>query len=70
MDESKVYESFPWPIVVLTNLVSLPIYAIGTFVMMHLGWVWAGAYVVYCVFLEIRLLRHRSPRTKLPSSGR
>ena len=58
MDESKVYESFPWPIVVLTNLVSLSIYAIGTFVMMHLGWVWAGVYVAYCVFMEFRLLRH------------
>lgn len=58
MDESKVYESFPWPIVTLTNLVSLSIYATGVLVMMHLGWVWAGIYVMYCLCLEIRIMRH------------
>ena len=58
MDESEVYESFPWPIVILTNLVSLSIYAIGTFVMLQLSWGWAAVYVAYCLWLEIRLLRH------------
>ena len=58
MDESKVYERFPWPIVVLANLVSLAIYVIGALVVSQLGVVWAGVYVAYCVFMEVRLLRH------------
>ena len=58
MDESHVYESFPWPIVILTNLVSLSIYAIGVLVLIQLGLAWAGVYLVYCLCMEFRLLRY------------
>ncbi len=58
MGEPTVYEEFPKRIVLLSNLLSVSIYGIGACLMAGLG-IWAlAAYVVYCGWMEIRLLRH------------
>jgi len=58
MGEPMVYEKFPGRIVLLSNLLAVSIYGIGAFLMAGLG-VWSlAAYVVYCCWIEVRLLRH------------
>jgi hypothetical protein len=41
---------------VLSNLVSLAIYGLGSFIIYQAGWVWMVVYLVYLLILEIRLL--------------
>jgi len=50
------YESFPWWMVVVCNAVGLAIYAIGLYLMMHLGIAWTVLYAAYCVWVEWRVL--------------
>ncbi len=58
MGEPTVYDKFPGRIVLLSNLLAFSIYGIGAWLMAGLG-VWSlAAYIVYCCFMEIRLLRH------------
>jgi len=58
MGEPTIYEKFPAPIVLLSNLLSVSIYGIGAYLMAGLG-VWSlAAYILYCGWIELRLLRH------------
>ena len=57
MKETTCYESYPFWIVVLANVVSLSIIAAGAFVMYKIGWIWLILYILYNVWMEIRLLR-------------
>ncbi|MFC1932233.1 hypothetical protein ACFLXU_01200 [Chloroflexota bacterium] len=57
MKEIKCYENYPLWIVILSNLVSLSIYAMGAFVIYKIGWIWLTVFVIYIAWLEIRLLR-------------
>jgi hypothetical protein len=57
MEENAGYESYPWRIVVLSNLVSLGIYGLGAFIIYQVGWIWMTIYLAYILILEIRLLR-------------
>jgi hypothetical protein len=57
MNHSQTYERFPVWIVLVCNLVSLSIYAIGGYVLARL-WIWLLVpYLLYCLWLETRLLR-------------
>jgi hypothetical protein len=57
MNLSQTYERFPVWIVLVCNLVSWSIYAIGGYVLARL-WIWLLVpYLVYCLWLEARLLR-------------
>jgi hypothetical protein len=56
MGESTCYERFPGPIVLLANLVGLSIYAVGTYLLWQLGVWWGVLYVLYCGWMEWRLL--------------
>jgi len=56
MGESTCYERFPWSIVVLANLVGLTIYAVGTYLLWQLGLWWGVLYLLYCAWMEWRLL--------------
>jgi hypothetical protein len=58
MSDSERYESFPIRIVVLSNLFSLSIYAIGAYVLWMIAPLVSALYLVYCSVLEIRVLRH------------
>jgi hypothetical protein len=58
MGEPAIYDKFPGRIVLLSNLLTVSIYGIGVYLMAGPG-VWAlVAYIVYCGWIEIRLLRH------------
>jgi len=50
------YENYPFWMVLLANLLSLSIYAIGIFIFAQFGTVWMLLYLVYCLYFEIRLL--------------
>lgn len=47
----------PLRIVFLSNLVSLSIYFIGAYIISGLGLIYAIIYLLYCIFMEIRLLK-------------
>ncbi len=51
------YENYPFRIIALSNALSLSIYALGLFVFFHLGIVFAVIYLMYCMWVEIHLLR-------------
>ncbi len=61
MQDAKYYEQYQLWIIVLSNLVSLMIYAIGSFVMYRLGWIWMALFILYIVFLEFRVLYKSCP---------
>jgi len=56
MEADISYERFPWPIVLLANVVTLSIYAVGTYLLWGLSFWWAILYLLYCVWMEWHLL--------------
>ncbi|MDH4211952.1 MAG: hypothetical protein OEV79_10955 [candidate division WOR-3 bacterium] len=56
MTENRTYDSFPAWIPVLSTFVSLLIYAIGVYVLIHFGIIVAAIYILYCVWVELRVL--------------
>ena len=54
---SLCYEKYPLWIVLISNLVSLAIYVLGAIVMYEVGWVWLVLYLIYILWLEVRLLK-------------
>jgi len=58
MKEAGTYESFPAPMVSLVILVSLLIYALGTYILAVLE-IWLSIpYVLYCLWIEFRILKY------------
>lgn len=57
MGQTKVFERFPIWIVVLSNFVGALIYLIGAYILAGFGLWMAGLYLLYCLGLEIRLLK-------------
>ncbi len=57
MQASQTYERFPMSIVFLSNALSMSIYAIGIYVFASLGPWWVVPYVLYCLWMEFRLLK-------------
>ncbi len=55
--ESECYERYPVSTVVLSNAVSLGIYALGAYVLSGFGIVWLFLFLAYCVWIEMRLFR-------------
>ena len=60
-DNNGFYEKYPISTVILSNAVSLAIYGIGTYIMFRAGWIWMGLYILYIIWMEIRLLRGSCP---------
>ncbi|OHB73288.1 MAG: hypothetical protein A2Z25_09550 [Planctomycetes bacterium RBG_16_55_9] len=58
MSQITAYERFPSPIVFLSNLLSISLYAIGVYILGRCGIFWMVLYLLYCGWIEIRLLRH------------
>ena len=56
MENSLTYEKFPSWIVMVSSLFSVLIYFLGAFIMLQLGWIALGGYIVYILFLEYRLI--------------
>ena len=57
MEETRSYKSYPGWIVFLCNLVSAAIYAIGATILAGFGTLVSVFYLLYCLWLEIRVLR-------------
>ena len=57
MKASSPYENFPARIVLLSNSVGIAIYAAGLYVMAACGIWWAVSYLLYCAWIEVRLLK-------------
>jgi hypothetical protein len=57
LEAGEFFESYPWWIVVLSNLLSVAIYGLGAFIIYQVGWIYMAVYLVYALVLEIRLLR-------------
>ncbi len=57
MEETKSYENFPLWIVLLSSLVAVLIYAVGAYILAGLGIVYVILYLLYCLGIEIWLLR-------------
>jgi len=57
MNQPPSYEHYPISTIVICNLVAWSIYAIGTYILGSL-WIWLLVpYLLYCLWLEVRLLR-------------
>jgi len=57
MKGTKSYENFPFWIVLLSTILSLSTYAIGIYVLLGLGIPFAILYIIYILWLEVRLLK-------------
>jgi len=57
MKDVTCYEDYPTWIVMLSNAVSFATYGAGSFVIYKIGWIWLILYLLYIVWLEIRILR-------------
>ena len=54
---TKVYENFPIRIVIVCNLVPVLIYAVGAYILTGFG-LWVSIlYLLYCFWIEVRVLR-------------
>ncbi|MBN2421722.1 hypothetical protein JXB41_00725 [Candidatus Woesearchaeota archaeon] len=58
MKKQKIYDNYPFWIVFLSNLVSVLIYLISAYIIYKTGILWLIIYLMYILFLEIRLLKH------------
>ncbi|NIA09503.1 MAG: hypothetical protein GWP10_07200 [Nitrospiraceae bacterium] len=57
MEPTKTYEKFPVWIVLLSNLVAISIYAIGAYILAGFGIIFAVLYLLYCLWIELKVLR-------------
>lgn len=53
----ETYENFPAWIPILANLVSISIYALGAYILAGFGILFAILYLLYCLWIEIGILR-------------
>lgn len=51
------FENFPLRLVIVSDAVSLGIYAIGAYIMFRTGAVWGWLYLLFCLVVEIRIMR-------------
>ncbi len=59
MQDQVCYEKYPAGIVIVSNLLTLSIYAAGAYLMYNIGLPWLVLYILFIILLEIRLLsRH------------
>ena len=58
MENDKRYDNYPFWIVLLSNLVSLGIFALGILIFLRVHLLIALAYILYFLFLEYRLIRY------------
>lgn len=57
MSNIKTFENFPVWMIAIADGVAFGIYIIGAYIMFKLGALWGCAYLLYCLFFEIRLMR-------------
>ncbi|MCX6818842.1 MAG: hypothetical protein NT129_02480 [Candidatus Aenigmarchaeota archaeon] len=57
MKPTKYYENYPYWMIILSNLLSLAIYFIGAIIIYRFGLIWLLIYLLYIIWLELRLLK-------------
>jgi len=57
MGEPKSYENFPIWMAILSNFVAISTYLIGAYVLVGFGILAVALYLLYCLWIEIRVLR-------------
>jgi Co/Zn/Cd efflux system component len=55
--QPKPYENYPCWIMLISNFVSIVIYLIGAFIISQIGLIWLCLYLLYIVWLEIRIMK-------------
>ena len=58
MMKTEIYENFPLRIVILCNLLPVLIYASGAYILAGFGILVVVAYLLYCLWLEFRVLKN------------
>lgn len=53
----KAFENYPCGTVIVSNLVSVGTYLAGGYIIYQFGIVWLTAYLLYVLFLEVRLMK-------------
>ena len=43
--------------VVIADMVAFGIYIIGSYIMFHIGAIWGWLYILFCLFVEVRVMR-------------
>ncbi|MBN1621235.1 MAG: hypothetical protein JW871_01440 [Endomicrobiales bacterium] len=56
-NNAEYYEDYPKSIVLLANFISLSIYLIGAYIMSQTGTLWLGFYILYCLWVELKVLK-------------
>jgi hypothetical protein len=57
METTKTYENYPLWFVLVSNLLTLPIYVLGAYIIYGFGMIYMLLYLLYCLALEIRLFK-------------
>lgn len=57
MGEVRTYENFPAPMVAVSVLVTISIYALGALILAGLGPVVTVVYLLYCTYFEVRVMK-------------
>ena len=57
MEDVQNYEKFPSWIPILSNIFGLSVYAIGIYLITGFGTLWAILYLIYCLWVEIEVVR-------------
>ena len=55
--ENGCYENYPLWMVILSNALSISIYILGAFILYGLGIIFSVLYLVFCLVMEIRLMK-------------
>ena len=57
MKQAKAYESYPAWIILASNIMSLPIYLAGAYIIYQAAGLWVLLYLAFIGYLELRLLK-------------
>lgn len=57
METIQTFEKYPCKNVVISNALSFAIYLTGTYIFLQFGVAWAIAFLTYCLFLEVRIIK-------------
>jgi hypothetical protein len=55
--KNECYENYPIWMVILSNTLSISTYIIGAFILYGFGIIFSVLYLLFCLFMEIRLLK-------------
>ncbi|MFX1296976.1 MAG: hypothetical protein ACFFD2_19245 [Promethearchaeota archaeon] len=57
MEKQEIYDKYPIRIPILSLSLTISIYSIGTYILAGFGILWAIIYVIYCLLIEIWILK-------------